>query len=1464
MRLSSVVFPPCILAALSALASAAGTGEIEVPADVLQDKIRGGLLGQMIGDLNGLVHEMKYIAEPGDVLGYVPALPEGAWTDDDTDLEWVYVLALEERRATSIPFPEIPALWKVHVNRKIWCANHYARQLMDLGLDPPLTGQVQFNPWSEFNISGQFVCETWGLVAPAMPRTAARIGLGFTRVTIDGEPAQTTQLFDAMIATAFVTDDLDTVLDAGMAAVDPRSEVRRIAADVRAFHRAHPGDWRATRREVKEKYSRFGGEMRDRNGFELNTASVIGALLHGERDFIRTAVTAFDFGWDTDNNAATACTIVGVMKGRRWMMDQGWKIKDLYRNTTRDDMPAGETITRFGDRLIALAERVIAVGGGGKVTRDGKAFYRIRTEEPGNVEPLVEPQERSRRLREALVPRIEEALGGGASGADLARAAYQAICLDLAPALKEKHPRRWAEALAALGAFPRLIEALFTSPVPAAKGLRERALEAGLSRPEPACRVLVKGPEVELHAPSFVLHLDTAKGLRAVSWQNRLTGRTITLGSGPELEVDNGPLQGPLKTPEWRASAPAIGKSGEEGEAVFELAAGDPALAARVTYRWNDREPVLRKSVEVSNRGERAVSLLNVRLGSYRTGAKVEEREQGFPLYLDGEFFLGLTHPAGWASGRDGVASLRQYPGTELPAGGKFACMEAVYGVGEAGAARKSFVAHLKGRMRRVVRGHDRPYAIFDNFGSWDLKDLSLFVLNSDEFMLHSLGRLAESQEAAGPRFDICNVHFWVDHAGDLKRFDPRRFPEGIAKVKERLDRLGIAPGLWIDSSMASWSIGLNPAARPSLSDDPGFFCRASEPIRSMYKEAFIHHIRTNGIRELKFDNLRTICNKTDHGHLPGLYSTEAIESSVIDFLGALDAECPEVFLILYWGHRSPWWLLHGDTLFDSGLGIEAATPSSQPAPYARDSVTQKLDQAQWSCVDLPPLGKDSLGVWLSDWGWNSSIGKERWQEGVVMDMSRGSLLIQMWADRDWLSPPEWKELGDFISLLRARPRCFANPRFILGSPWKDEPYGYSCADGARAFLALDNSTWKDSVLTLDLGPAWGLPAGRRWALYRWYPEPARLVGAGDTFGEKAEIALRPFEVVLLEAVEAGGPPALEREFSPRPIPAAFAEASRSVELSVRRLEAGTGGEPPPAWTVLKPEAAVSAGGASLEALADGSVLAGGKNPSPDLATITASTDLTGITAVRLEVLPDPSLPSGGPGRAFNGNFALNEFGLTAEASDRPGAGTKVALKASRADFSQTSHGGWPVAAALDGDPGTAWSIDPQEGYPHAAVFETAQPVGYPGGTKLTFALGQGYRAGMPLDHTIGRLRLSVTTAPPPIAPPAGYGKRPLAVAAAVPASAAGGMLVIAAELKRGGKPVSFGDIGGHFAAEARLEGRPVPCRPILGIATYPSSWQGWRIVLEPAGGARALEVVITDSLPADVECSLRGYFLPR
>jgi len=479
MRLQQLLILQLVLTAGPAFA-----GTTDISAETLRDKIRGGLLGQILGNLNGLPHEMKYIAEPGNVTAYTPSLPQGAWTDDDTDFEWVYIKVMQDENCLLLPPQRISRLWRERINKRIWCSNLYARQLMDLGLDPPLTGTAVFNPWADFNISGQFICETFGLIAPAMPQRAAQIGLNYTRVTIDGEPAQTTQLFTSMIATAFVENDMNAILDAGLSAIDPNSQICQIIKDVRRWHKEHPDDWRAARQLLKQAYSKYNGEMRDRNGHELNTGSIIAALLYGQGDFVKTLIAAFNFGWDADCNAATAGTIVGVTKGYRWMLAQGWQIVDRYKNTTRENMPADETITSFADRLIDLGERVILEQGGERLIEDGRITYRINAQRPECIQPMESPDAQTVAMRERLQSEIKEGITHPASKQQLARAAYYAICLDLADSIRKEHPQEWSKAVAALSGYENVVQTLFHhSPTPLGDRLRKKVLAAGLRKP---------------------------------------------------------------------------------------------------------------------------------------------------------------------------------------------------------------------------------------------------------------------------------------------------------------------------------------------------------------------------------------------------------------------------------------------------------------------------------------------------------------------------------------------------------------------------------------------------------------------------------------------------------------------------------------------------------------------------------------------------------------------------------------------------------------------------------------------------------------------------------------------------------------------------------------------------------------------------------------------------------------------
>ena len=152
---------------------------------------------------------------------------------------------------------------------------------------------------------------------------------------------------------------------------------------------------------------------------------------------------------------------------------------------------------------------------------------------------------------------------------------------------------------------------------------------------------------------------------------------------------------------------------------------------------------------------------------------------------------------------------------------------------------------------------------------------------------------------------------------------------------------------------------------------------------------------------------------------------------------------------------------------------------------------------------------------------------------------------------------------------------------------------------------------------------------------------------------------------------------------------------------------------------------------ATFTKLADGSWLAAGPQPKQDTYTITGRLPAGTISALKLEVIPDDSLPGKGPGRSSAGNFVLSEFRVLG--SD----GTEIPLHSPKADFEQAAY---KVAGALDGKPETGWGIGGGTGKPHSATFHFAQPID---GTKaggITVVLDQRYDKG---EHAIGRFRLS-------------------------------------------------------------------------------------------------------------------------
>ncbi len=78
-------------------------------------------------------------------------------------------------------------------------------------------------------------------------------------------------------------------------------------------------------------------------------------------------------------------------------------------------------------------------------------------------------------------------------------------------------------------------------------------------------------------------------------------------------------------------------------------------------------------------------------------------------------------------------------------------------------------------------------------------------------------------------------------------------------------------------------------------------------------------------------------------------------------------------------------------------------------------------------------------------------------------------------------------------------------------------------------------------------------------------------------------------------------------------------------------------------WKTLAFSTAKARSGAALTVRPDGSLLSAPSAAETDLYTLEAPVSTPGLTGLRIDALPDDSLPGKGPGRANAGNFVLNE-----------------------------------------------------------------------------------------------------------------------------------------------------------------------------------------------------------------------------
>ncbi|MEW5975781.1 MAG: ADP-ribosylglycohydrolase family protein [Acidobacteriota bacterium] len=361
-----VLLVVCLGAAHAAL-DQAQPRERRITLSVLEDKIRGGWAGQMIGVSYGAPTEFR--SNGKIILGRLPWTPDrvsNALRQDDLYVEMTFAETLD-RVGLDASTEQLGEAFK-DSKYELWHANAAARRLLHRGIKAPMSGHPKYNIHAndiDFQIEADFI----GLMTPGLPQESNKLCDRVGRVMNYGDGLYGGMFVCGMYSASFFERDVRKVVEAGLACIPPASGYGKLIGDVLDWSARYPGNWKKTWQLIEQKWNKddpcTDGALRPFNiDARLNGAYIALGLLYGKGDFTQTLDVTTRAGQDSDCNPANAAGILGVILGYS-NIPGGWKAgipaiadeKFDYTNSSFNDIV----------RTTLLRTLKIVEGAGGKV-----------------------------------------------------------------------------------------------------------------------------------------------------------------------------------------------------------------------------------------------------------------------------------------------------------------------------------------------------------------------------------------------------------------------------------------------------------------------------------------------------------------------------------------------------------------------------------------------------------------------------------------------------------------------------------------------------------------------------------------------------------------------------------------------------------------------------------------------------------------------------------------------------------------------------------------------------------------------------------------------------------------------------------------------------------------------------------------------------------------------------------------
>lgn len=298
-----------------------------LPPDYVE-RVYAGVLGKLIGvylgrPFEGWTHQ-RIMKELGNIEYYVHDRlgVDCVVTDDDVSGTFAFVRAIEEHGVNGISSRAIGKTWLNTVVEKksvFWwggrgiSTEHTAYLNLKQGVPAPESGSIERNGKTiAEQIGAQIFIDGWAMVSPGRPAVAARLAEGAGKVSHDGESVYAAMLWAAMEAEAFVSKDVDHLLDLGLGFIPSDSLIARAIGEVREWCKEDQ-DWLKTRQRIEDKYGydKFHGHCH----VVPNHCIMVMSLLYAGDNFTRAMQVINTCGWDTDCNSGNVGCLVALMHG---------------------------------------------------------------------------------------------------------------------------------------------------------------------------------------------------------------------------------------------------------------------------------------------------------------------------------------------------------------------------------------------------------------------------------------------------------------------------------------------------------------------------------------------------------------------------------------------------------------------------------------------------------------------------------------------------------------------------------------------------------------------------------------------------------------------------------------------------------------------------------------------------------------------------------------------------------------------------------------------------------------------------------------------------------------------------------------------------------------------------------------------------------------------------------------------